>query len=276
MLEKFGLSDIERKASERYKTAAYCRLSVEDSGKPGTDTIKAQISMLRSFVQYSPDMELCSVYSDNGCSGRDFSRPAFERMMGDIRSGKINCVVVKDMSRFGRNYLGSGEYIERIFPSLGVRFISLCDGYDSLSSTGDMRYLLLPLKNIINEAYSRDISRKTSAALRAKKEMGEFIGSWAPYGFMRSADDRHRLIPDPETAPVVDEIAELRAGGMSYGSIADLLNSRHIPSPGALLSIRGVVKGKRCKNALWSAKSVGNVLRRSPCPCAAGSSKADG
>ena len=138
-----------------YKTAAYVRLSVEDSGKPGTDTIEGQKTLLTAFIESKGDMELVSLFCDNGRTGTDFDRPQFEKMMDEVRRGRIDCIVVKDLSRFGRNYKETGNYLERIFPFLGVRFIAVNDNFDTLTAERTQDGYIVPLKNLINEVYRK-------------------------------------------------------------------------------------------------------------------------
>ena len=165
-----------------YKTGGYVRLSVEDSGKPGADTIEAQKELVLEYIETQPDMEFCGLYCDNGRTGTNFQRPEFERLMDDVRAGKIDCIVVKDLSRFGRNYKETGQYLEQIFPFLDVRFVAVNDSFDTLTAERSQDGYIVPLKNIMNEVYSRDISRNVSSALQTKQRNGEFIGAWAPYG----------------------------------------------------------------------------------------------
>ena len=200
-------------ATKIYKTAAYVRLSVEDSGKPGTDTIEGQKALLTSFIESKTDMELVSLFCDNGRTGTDFDRPQFEKMMEEVRKGRINCIVVKDLSRFGRNYKETGNYLERIFPFLGVRFIAVNDNFDTLTAERTQDGYIVPLKNLINEVYSKDISKKIDAALSVKQRNGEFIGAWAPYGYRKDPDDKHHLVINEETAPTVRQIFKWRSEG---------------------------------------------------------------
>ena len=193
-----------------YKTAAYVRLSVEDSGKPGTDTIEGQKALLTSFIESKETMELVSLFCDNGRTGTDFDRPQFEKMMDEVRRGRIDCIVVKDLSRFGRNYKETGNYLERIFPFLGVRFIAVNDNFDTLTAERTQDGYIVPLKNLINEVYSKDISKKSASALHVKQQNGEFIGAWAPYGYSKDPDNKHHLVINEETAPVVQQIFRLR------------------------------------------------------------------
>lgn len=243
-----------------YKAGGYIRLSVEDSGKLGADTIEIQKMLIRSYVEKQQDMNLCAVYCDNGRTGTNFERPGFDRLMQDVRAGKIDCVVVKDLSRFGRNYLETGTYLERIFPFLDVRFVAVNDNFDTLTAERSRDGYIIPLKNIMNEAYSKDISRKICPALASKQEKGEFIGSWAPYGYRKCTDDHHRIEPDPETAPVLQEIFQWRLEGMSYVQIARCLNNRGTPSPAQYHYINGHIKSERYSKSPWYAGTIKNML----------------
>ncbi len=243
-----------------YRTGGYVRLSVEDSGKPGADTIYAQKELVQRYIEGQPDMTCCGMYSDNGRTGTNFDRPEFERLMSDIRAGKIDCVVVKDLSRFGRNYLETGNYLERIFPFLNVRFVAINDNFDTLTAERNAEGYIVPLKNIINGAYSRDISRKSGSALAVKQRNGEFIGSWAPYGYQKTASDNHKLEPDEETAPIVRMIFQWRASGTSYLKIARKLNEMGIPSPSRYHYLRGEVKAERYANAVWHVPTIKVIL----------------
>ena len=245
-----------------FNTGGYVRLSVEDSGKPGADTIETQEELIRSYIEAQPDMRMCELYCDNGRTGVNFERPAFEHLMEDVRSGKIDCIVVKDLSRFGRNYLEADNYLERIFPFLNVRFVAVCDNFDTLTAERSADGYIIPLKNIINGAYSKDISRKVSSAVAAKQRNGEFIGSWAAYGYRRCADDYHRIEPEEETAPVVRDIFHWRVEGMSYSQIARKLNGKGIPSPARYLYLKGNAKSERYANAKWKVETVKAILCR--------------
>jgi len=246
--------------SRVYRTGGYIRLSVEDSGNPGADTIYAQRDYVLQYIENQPDMTYCGIYCDNGRTGTNFDRPEFERLMTDIREGRIDCIVVKDLSRFGRNYLETGNYLERIFPFLNVRFIAINDNFDTLTAERDTNGYIVPLKNIINGAYSRDISRKSSSALATKQRKGEFIGSFAPYGYLKSAADNHKLEPDPETAPIVQMIFQWRAAGVSYMQIARKLNELGIPSPSRYHYQRGEVKAERFASAVWHVPVIKVIL----------------
>ena len=247
---------------KKYRAAAYARLSVEDSGKPGADTIEGQKALLTSFIESKPDMELAALFCDNGRTGTDFDRPQFEKLMEAVKRGEVDCIVVKDLSRFGRNYKETGNYLERIFPFLGVRFIAVNDGFDTLTAQRGADGYLVPLKNLINEVYSKDISRKSGSALAAKQKNGDFIGAWAPYGYRKCPDDPHKLEPDEATAPVVRQIFRWRAEGMSVTRITKRLNDEGVPSPSAYLYNTGVCKTEKYNGVIWYIQAVKNILSR--------------
>ncbi len=247
-------------AKKIYKTAAYVRLSVEDSGKPGADTIEGQKALLTSFIESKTDMELVSLFCDNGRTGTDFDRPQFEKMMEEVRKGRINCIVVKDLSRFGRNYKETGNYLERIFPFLGVRFIAVNDNFDTLTAERTQDGYIVPLKNLINEVYSKDISKKIDAALTVKQQRGEFIGAWAPYGYRKDPNDKHHLVINEEIAPTVQQIFRWRVEGLSVVQIGRRLNDAGILSPSAYLYETGEVKTEKYKGVPWHTQVLKNLL----------------
>ena len=180
--------------------------------------------------------------------------------MQDVRTGKVDCIVVKDLSRFGRNYREAGNYLERVFPLLDVRFIAVNDNFDTLTAERSQDAYIVPLKNIMNAVYSKDISRKILPALSTKQQNGDFIGSWAAYGYQKCADDRHRIEPDEETAPVVWDIFQWRLSGLSYQNIARKLNERGIPSPARYHYLKGDAKSERYANTLWNIYMVKRIL----------------
>ncbi len=246
---------------KQFLTAAYIRLSIEDSGKPGSDTIEGQKALIVTYIENQPDLKLVEVYCDNGRTGTNFKRPDFERMMEDVRVGKINCIVVKDLSRFGRNYHETSNYLLRIFPFLGVRFVAVNDNFDTETAVQTEYGLVMPLKNIINDTYSRDISRKVSSAIEVKERRGEFIGVFAPYGYSKSPEDRHKLIANPDTAPVIREIFALRLQGNGYTAITRILNGRGVASPGAYLYQCGLSDRESYRNAIWAAWNIKEILK---------------
>lgn len=249
-------------AQKQYRTAAYVRLSVEDSGKPGADTIEGQKNLLLHFIENEKSLSLYGLFCDNGRTGTDFERPEFEKLMEAVKHGEVDCIVVKDLSRFGRNYKETGNYLERIFPFLGVRFIAVNDGFDTLTAERGADGYLVPLKNLINEVYSKDISKKSGSALATKQKNGDFIGAWAPYGYRKCADDPHKLEPDEAIAPIVRQIFQWRVDGMSVTRIAKKLNDSGIPSPSAYLYNTGVCKTEKYNGAIWHIQAVKIILTR--------------
>lgn len=242
-----------------YQVGAYVRLSVLDGHRENSDSIENQEALLRTYIENDPSLSLYCVYSDNGETGVNFERDDFERLLDDIRTGNVDCVIVKDLSRFGRNYIEAGEYLEKIFPFMGVRFIAVNDGYDSLDPfTYDS--LAINLKNLVNDVYARDISQKICPVLRGKQERGEFIGAWAAYGYLKDPEDKHRLMVDEETAPIVRDIFDWRLSGMSYQSIARELNSQGIPSPSRYRFEKGMVKDHRFANTMWKVAVMKSML----------------
>ncbi len=245
-----------------YHTGIYLRLSVEDNGKKDADSMENQKNLLMEYVSARPYLMLTDIYMDNGFTGTDFERPEFNRMLQDARNGRINCIVVKDLSRLGRNYVEAGDYIEKVFPFLGIRFIAVNDHYDSDSLTsGDE--LGASLKNVVNDVYAKDISRKVGTAMKQKRLRGEYIGNYAPYGYLKDPQDKNHLIIDQEIAPIVVEIFELRARGNGINTIARILNERDIPSPGRLRYERGIItnNNKKGSGLLWSRHVLSDLLK---------------
>lgn len=245
-----------------YHTGIYLRLSVEDNGKKDADSMENQKNLLMEYVSARPYLMLTDIYMDNGFTGTDFERPEFNRMLQDARDGRINCIVVKDLSRLGRNYVEAGDYIEKVFPFLGIRFIAVNDHYDSDSLTsGDE--LGASLKNVVNDVYAKDISRKVGTAMKQKRLRGEYIGNYAPYGYLKDPKDKNHLIIDQEIAPIVVEIFELRARGNGINTIARILNERDIPSPGRLRYERGIItnNNKKGSGLLWNRHVLSDLLK---------------
>ena len=249
--------------AKMYKTAGYVRLSVEDSGRPGADTIEGQKALLTGYIENQPDMELYGLFCDNGRSGTDFVRPEFEKLMDAVRSGKVDCIVVKDLSRFGRNYKETGNYLERIFPFLGIRFVAVNDVFDTQTAERSADGYIVPLKNLINEVYSKDISKKSGSALETKQRNGDFIGAWAPYGYSKDPDNKNHLIINEETAPTVCQIFAWRAESVSIVQIARRLNQAGIASPSAYLYETGEVKTEKYKDVLWHTQILKSILSHS-------------
>jgi len=245
-----------------YNTGLYGRLSVLDNGKANGDSIESQIDLMERYVADRPYLRRVDLFVDNGYSGTDFERPNWDRLMEAVRAGKINCIVVKDLSRFGRNYIETGHLLEKVFPRLGVRFISINDGYDSatLNSTDE---LAASLKNIVNDYYAKDISLKSHSALEGKRRRGEFVGGYAPHGYQKDPQNKNKLIVDPQTAPVIRQIYEWRAEGLGYTTILRTLNELDIPSPGRYRFENGIItnNNKKGSSLLWNRHIVSDILR---------------
>ena len=203
-------------------TALYIRLSVEDNHGHG-NSLENQKLILEDYIADKPEFKVYDTYIDNGISGRSFDRPDFQRMLSDIDAGNVNCVIVKDLSRLGRNAIDTGYYLEQYFTKKNVRFISVSDGYDT-SNPSYINGIILPLKNMVNEAYALDIGRKIRAQAHQAMLDGDFIGARAPFGYKKDPNDCHRLIIDEETAPIVRQIFEWSAAGIGVNKIAVLLN----------------------------------------------------
>lgn len=215
-------------ASRTFICGAYIRLSKEDGDKAESDSVANQKKLIQDYIRREEDLILHDLYIDDGFSGTDFDRPGFKRMIADIEQGKLDCIIVKDLSRFGRDYIDTGKYLERYLPERGVRFIAITDNIDSLKQAYDM---LLPIKNIFNEQYARDISRKVNTAMRTKQKAGEFIGAFAKYGYKKSPEDKNRLIVDGYAADVVRRIFTMYTNGVGQRKIASVLNSEGILCP---------------------------------------------
>lgn len=242
-----------------YYAAAYTRLSVEDNNLEFGNSIEAQQEILTNFVSEQDDMALFSVYTDNGVSGTTFERDGFTRMMDDIKDGKVNCVVVKDLSRFSRNYIEAGNYIERIFPFMGVRFISVNDGYDSAKDSP--HDIMVVLRNIVNDAYIKDVSGKIKSMFSTKQNNGDFIGWSAPYGFLKAEDNNNRLVIDPETAPTIKQIFQWKAEGIGFAAISRKLNEMGLPSPRQRNIAMGRYKTPPTDGLYWTDASVSTIIK---------------
>lgn len=219
--------------AKQWKAADYARISREDGDKEESDSIGTQFDIIDDYIAHNDDITFIDRYSDDGWSGTNFDRPDFVRLMEDIKKGKINCVIVKDLSRLGRNYILVGQYLEMIFPMLNIRFISVNDRIDSIKDPASINNALVSFKNVMNDEYCRDISNKVRSSLDRKRSKGEFIGSFASYGYMKDPDDHHHLIVDPVAAEVVKNIFDWFLQGMSILGIAKRLNHMGIPNPSA-------------------------------------------
>lgn len=256
-----------QKRLEQYDTALYVRLSKEDGdaasgSKNESNSIANQKSLIMDYLQSRPEFRVVSIREDDGFSGTDFNRPAFQAMMEDVKKGVINCIIVKDLSRFGRNYIEVGRYLEKLFPMLGIRFIAVNDNYDSLEAD-TAHDIVVPFKNLINDSYCRDLSVKIRSHLAIKRKKGEFIGAFACYGYLKDENNRNQLVVDTYAGQVVQDIFRMKINGMSQYRIADALNEQGILSPMEYKKYLGSHFESSFKvnpKAVWTAKAVTRIL----------------
>ena len=244
-----------------YNTALYVRLSAEDSHTNNKEVIEVQKHMVQQFVNSQQDMLIYETYCDNGYTGTNFHRPSFERMMEDVKSRRVNCIVVKDLSRFGRNYIETGYFLENIFPFLGVRFIAINDNYDTLHNVNG-EDMVVSMKNLVNSIYAKDISKKISTVFHEKQKKGQYIAGVMPYGFAKNPDNINQLIINPETAKNVALIFKMRLEGNGYCRITRTLNEQKILTPVMYNYLSGKYrKTAVSKNAqIWNMQSVKRIL----------------
>ena len=214
---------------KEYRAALYCRLSSDDAYLGESGSIKTQRSLLTQYCKEN-NIPVYDVYTDDGFSGTNFERPAFKRMLNDLESHRANLVIVKDLSRFGREYAQMGMYIENDFEDWNIRFISIGENIDTLNGTDE---ILMPITNVINSQYAKECSRKTKQAHRALAKEGKFIGSRAPFGYIKDPKDRHHLLVDEESASVVRSIFKMFCDGIGYVRMTKILREKKILNPQA-------------------------------------------
>lgn len=261
----------EKKA---YEAAVYLRLSKEDgdlcddSRKEESNSITNQKRLIHDFLKDRENIHVFKEYVDDGYTGSDFDRPAFQEMIKDMEAGKVDLIIVKDLSRFGREYIEAGRYLQKIFPSLGVRFIAVTDHYDSLTADRTEKNIVIPVKNFVNDAYSADLSVKIKSHLESKRENGEYTGAYVSYGFIKDKEDNNRLMIDPVAGENVKLIFQWKLDGMSNSSIAEKLNALGIPAPADYKRSLGIrYKSGFQKNlySRWSSVAVGRILSNPLC-----------
>lgn len=248
----------------------YIRLSDADKDlkfKTESESIANQRALLHRYVDSHSEFAGCEIteFIDDGYSGTNAARPSFERMIESLKNGDAQLVICKDFSRFFRDYVEIGDYLERIFPFLGVRFISVNDGYDSDEYKGTTAGMEVVMKYIVYSYYSRDLSQKVKTVLRSKVKHGEYVGSFAPYGYMKDPGRKHHLMPDPETAHIVRRIFDMALAGKSISQIAIVLNEEHLETPSAYFHRTfpdcGRFKKTSAENC-WNNMNVGEILKR--------------
>lgn len=244
--------------TKKYVAGLYCRLSKDDGNSVESMSIWSQKVMLKQYAE-SNNIAIYDYYVDDGYSGTNFERPSFKKMITDIENGKINCVITKDLSRLGRNYLQSGAYIEMYFPQKNIRYIAITDGIDTLNSNQND---IMPFKNILNEMYAKDTSKKVKSAIQSRMREGTYIGSKAPFGYLKDPNNKRRLIIDEKTKPIIELIYKLCLEGKGTQLISQELMKRKIPRPSAFVENAEKLYGLTEENKYqWSHRMVLNVLR---------------
>ena len=250
-------------SKNKYNAAIYLRLSKEDGDKEESYSIGNQRDLAKQFLSSYPEIYIKEEMIDDGFTGTNFNRPAFKAMLEKITKGEINCVVVKDLSRFARDYIGSGYYLEKLFPTLGVRFISINDNIDTGENNSANDNLIMSFKNILNDSYVRDISIKIRSQFEIKRKKGEYVGAFTVFGYAKSPDNKHKLVIDKNAAEIVKNIFAWRIEGQSAAAIAKKLNLLSVPSPSEYKKMSGSnfsANLQKKHEALWSAKAVIRIL----------------
>ena len=252
---------VVKKEAAALSTAIYARLSVENSGKNDDgNSLQNQIAVCKDYLDGCPYLRLVEVYSDNGKTGTVFDRPAWNRLMEDVRTGKIQCIVVRDLSRFGRDYVETGNYLEKIFPALGTRFISIKENFDNFTCGVSMESLSVSLQNLVNAIYSRDISKKVSTALRAQMETGSFRNRHLPYGYLWN-EDKSAYAVDEEAAAVVRQIFQWKRQGVSVYDIIERLKAGGVESPERHKRKVGTRSGENIQGEGWCPSTIRGILQ---------------
>ncbi len=270
------MKEIIKRETEKkvYAAAVYLRLSREDgdvcdeSRKEESNSITNQKRLIHDFLKGREDIHVFKEYVDDGYTGSDFLRPSFQEMIKDMEAGKVNLIIVKDLSRFGREYIEAGRYLQKVFPAAGVRFIAVTDHYDSLTADRTEKNIVIPVKNFVNDAYSADLSVKIRSHLESKRGNGEYTGAYVSYGFMKDSSDHNKLVADPVAGENVKLIFQWKLDGMSNSRIAEKLNALGIPAPADYkrsLGIRYQSGFQKNLYSKWSPVAVGRILSNPLC-----------
>ena len=259
----------ENSIIKKWIAGIYVRLSVEDrNDKEESNSVSNQKQLLNEFIKNNSEIQIYDYYIDDGYSGTNSNRPDFQRLLNDVKNEKINTIIVKDLSRLGRDYIEVGNYIEQIFPFLNVRFIAVNEDIDSYLKPETVENINVSLKNLINESYSKDLSKKMKTAFETKRKNGEFVGSFAPYGYKKDEENHNHLIIDEESAKVVKKIFNLAIEGNAVKSITHILNDKKIINP---LQYKRKKQNKKCGHTIkekvkeeikrcWETRSVLQIL----------------
>ena len=243
------------KDNKIYNTALYCRLSLDDGSVGESGSIQTQKIILEEYAKMH-GFKIYDVYVDDGYSGLNFNRPGFQRMIQDIQGGKINLVITKDLSRLGRNYIETGYYTEHYFKDVGVRYIAINDSIDTINDNND----IAPFKNILNDMYSKDLSRKVKAAKKSRNQKGLYTAAQVPYGYKKDPIDNNHLIVDEEIRPIIKLIYRLALEGHGCPKIASILTEKGIYTPGYYERLKGDNRFARFKNKGWTYVTVRKTL----------------
>ena len=267
---KYSLQNFCDKKKNIWFVAEYIRLSQEDNNtrfnNNESNSIVGQKTLLKEFIENHDDLTVYDTYVDDGYTGTNFNRPGFQRLLEDMRKGNINCVIVKDLSRLGRNYIEVGNYIEQIFPIFNVRFIAINDNVDSFENPMSINTILVPFKNLINDEYARDTSIKIKSVLNAKKKKGEFIGAFPSYGYVKDKYDKHKLVIDEEPAEIVRKIFEWKVNeGLGNLLICHRLNDMGILNPTGykkkILNQKYNNSKMKQEDYSWCPSTIRNILK---------------
>lgn len=247
---------------DEFLAIAYYRLSKDDGKNHESDSIANQRVLIREYVKNQPNITLVDEAFDDGYTGTNYDRPGFQKVMDAVNAGTVNCVIVKDLSRLGREYVETGKYLEMVFPSMGIRFIAINDDVDSTKANSS-NDILVPVKNIMNESYCRELSKKLRRQFKIQRSNGEYLGAFASYGYRKNPEDKHKLVIDEYAAEIVRAIFVLKLRGFSQQSIADYLNAECILPPAEYKKSQGLNYKSGLKGsgkAVWRAYTVQNIL----------------
>ncbi len=246
-----------------YRVGIYARLSKEDTDRLESNSITSQRAMCQAYIESHDDLVLVDTYIDDGFTGTNMERPEFQRMLQDMREGRIDCAISKDLSRFSRNYIEAGNYLEKIFPAMGIRYISINDNYDSNAPGSTSDVITLPFKNLVNDIYCRDISIKIRTSLEVKRKKGQYAAGFAPYGYKKAPQDKNRLLIDDDAAEIVTMIFGMYKDGFPIIKIVQRLNSSGIPTPMDYKRLQGInfqTAFRMKEHSEWEYRTVRRIL----------------
>ena len=237
-----------------YQVGVYIRLSREDGDDKESESVENQRDIINNFIETQEDLEFLDEYVDDGYTGTNFDRPSFKRLIEDVNKGKINCIIAKDLSRFGRDHIETGFYLEKYLPQNNIRYIAVGDGVDTATSAG-LNFMTFKLS--FNDYYSLDISNKIKAVKKRKQEKGEYQAPYAPFGYKKDPNNKNHLIINEETAPIVRRIFGLYLKGVGTPKISKILNDENIPSPSKYLPTE---RYKKCSHK-WNKGAIYRILK---------------